>query len=196
MTRAAAEAGSIFHPAVLGTRQRVLAGVLGLGLGIGVPIVLSTVLVARTGDPALVIFPLPFIGLVWAIQGLAPAGFTLDADAVRIERRWLARRIPYATIRAVDRAPRPVGGLFALGINGLFGSHGVRWNPSTGWHYLAITNTEDLVYLHTTRGLVVLSPSRPDEFVASLSSRVAGSVPDPAGGMSGRATGGADGPSR
>lgn len=150
----------------------MLAGVLGLGVGIAVPILLSTALVAWTGDPSLVIFPLPFIGLVWAIQGLAPAGFSLDAGGISIERRWLRRRIPYASIHAVDRTPRKVGGLFALGVNGLFGAHGVRWNPSTGWHYLAITNTEDLVYLHTTRGLVVLSPSRPDEFVAALSRRL------------------------
>lgn len=174
MTRAADAAESVFYPAVLGKRQRLLAGVLGLGLGIGVPIALSTVLVASTGDPSLLILPLPFIGLMWAIQGLAPAGFSLDADELWIERRWLRRRIPYASITAVDRRPRRVGGLFALGGNGLFGAHGVRWNRSTGWHYLAITNTEDLVYLHTSRGLVVVSPSRPDEFVAALSRRLAG----------------------
>jgi hypothetical protein len=42
-----------------------------------------------------------------------------------------------------------------------------------GWHYLAITNTADLVYLHTRGGLVILSPSRPDEFTARLDRRLA-----------------------
>ena len=51
---------------------------------------------------------------------------------------------------------------------GGFGSHGPRWNPRTGWHYLAITNTDDLVFVHTRGGLVVLSPTRPDEFVTAL----------------------------
>ena len=59
-----------------------------------------------------------------------------------------------------------------MGLNGLFGSHGPRWNPSTGWHYLAIANTEDLVFLRTRGGLVVLSPSRPEEFVAALTARI------------------------
>ena len=75
---------------------------------------------------------------------------------------------PLRRITGCDREPRPIGGLLAAGFNGLFGSHGPRWNPRTGWHYLAITNTDDLVYLHTRGGLVVLSPSRPDEFVTAL----------------------------
>lgn len=163
---------SEFYPAVLGRRQRIIAGVVGIGVGVGVPIVVSVVLMATTGDPLFVIFPLPFLGAMWAIQGLAPSGFTLDEDGLCIERRWLRRCLPYSMIRAVDRESRPIGGLFALGLNGLFGSHGLRWNPRAGLHYLAITNTMDLVYLHTTRGLVVISPSRPDEFVMRLSRRL------------------------
>jgi len=174
------ESASLFYPAVLGTRQRIVAGVLGLGLGVGVPIAASVVLMATSGDPVFVIFPLPFLGLVWAIQGLAPAGFTLEERGVRIERRWLTRRLPYAGIRAVDRTARPIGGLLALGLNGLFGSYGLRWNPRTGFHYLAITNTRDLVYLHTSRGLVVISPSQPDEFVTTLSARLTRQREDPA----------------
>ena len=137
-------------PAVLGRKQRLLAGVVGIGLGFG--------------DPSLLILPLPFLGALWVIQGLAPSGYTLEEGGLRLERRWARRLIPYDRITACDREPRPVGGLLAAGVNGLFGSHGPRWNPRTGWHYLAITNTDDLVFLHTRGGLVVLSPSRPDEF--------------------------------
>ena len=134
-------------------------------------------MVATSGDPSLLVLPLPFLLGLWVVQGLAPAGFTLEADGVRIERRWLSRLIPYALIRGVDREPRSVGGVGAVGLNVLFGSQGPRWNPRTGWHYLAITNTTDLVYLHTARGLVVLSPSRPDEFPARLRDRLAGEAP-------------------
>ena len=113
-----------------------------------------------------------FLAGLWIIQGLAPAGYTLEPDGIRLERRWLRRLLRYRDIRAVDRRPRAVGGLGALGLNGLFGSHGPRWNPRTGWHFLAVTNTTDLVYLHTVAGLVVLSPSRPDEFAARLAERL------------------------
>ena len=130
-------------------------------------------MVATSGDPSLLILPLPFLCGLWLIQGLAPAGYTLEADGVRIERRWLSRLIPYVFIHGVDREPRAVGGLGAVGLNVLFGSQGPRWNRRTGWHYLAITNTTDLVCLHTRGGLVILSPSRPDEFTARLDRRLA-----------------------
>ncbi len=160
-------------PAVLGARQRWMAGLGGIGLGFVVPFVLSVVLVATSGDMALLMLPLPFLFGLWAMQALAPAGFTLEADGVRIERRWLSRLIPYGVIQSVDRERRAVGGLGAVGLNGLFGSQGPRWNRRTGWHYLAIANTTDLVYLHTTAGLMVLSPSRPDEFCSQLRKRIA-----------------------
>jgi len=137
-----------------------------------VPFALSVFLVATSGDPIFVIFPLPFLGVVWALQGLAPSGYTLEPRGIRLERRWLARRLPYSAIRSVDRTPRPIGGLLALGLNGLFGSHGLRWNPRVGLHYLAITNTRDLVYLETAGGVIAISPSEPDRFVAQLQARL------------------------
>ena len=152
----------------------MIAGVVGIGLGVLAPFLLSVAVVAATGDLLFTIFPLPFLGVVWALQSMAPAGYTLERRGLRLERRWLVRRLPYSAIAAADRTPRPIGGLLALGLNALFGSHGLRWNPRTGLHYLAITNTRDLVYLHTRRGLVVISPSRPDEFVAALSARLGG----------------------
>jgi len=161
------------YAAVLGTRQRLVAGILGIGVGIGVPFALSVVFLAQTGDPEFLIFPLPFLGAIWFAQGLAPAGYTLGDDALVIERRWMPRAIPYGAIRGVDRRPRPIGGALSLGFNSLFGSHGTRWNRRTGFHYLAIANTRDLVYLETPRGLVVLSPDQPDAFVAELHRRVA-----------------------
>ncbi len=96
------------------------------------------------------------------------SGYTLEEGGLRLERRWARKLIPYECITGCDREPRAIGGLRAAGVNDLFCSHGPRWNPRTGWHYLAITNTDDLVYLPTRGGLVVLSPRRPDEFVTAL----------------------------
>ena len=166
-----------FFHATLGARQRWVAGVVGIGLGFGVPFVLSVVLVATSGDLLLLILPLPFLGALWVIQGLAPAGYTLGADGVTLERRWLSRVVPYAAISSVDREPRSAGGVGAIGVNGLFGSHGLRWNPRTGRHYLFITNTSDVVWLTTARGLLAISPERPGEFTARLAERLAGPGP-------------------
>ena len=173
---------AVHFPAVLSRRQRITTGVVGVGLGFGVPFLLSVALVASSGDPSLLILPLPFLGGLWVIQGLAPHGFTLESGGLRFERRWHSWLLPYSAILGCDRQPRAVGGFGAIGLNGLFGAHGWRWNPRTGWHYLAITNTRDLVYLRTAGGLMVISPSRPDEFMARLRARlgrVAGTQPAP-----------------
>jgi hypothetical protein len=160
-----------FYPAALGRRQRLTAGIGGIGLGFGVPFLLSVALVATSGDASLLILPLPFLGALWVAQGFSPAGYALEDEGVRIERRFGRRLIPYGQIERADRAPRRIGGLGAVGWNALFGAQGLRWNPWSGWHYLAITNTETLVALHTRRGLVVLSPDRPDAFLAALEAR-------------------------
>jgi hypothetical protein len=156
----------------LGTRQRLIAGILGIGVGFGGPFLLSVALVATSGDPSFLILPLPFLGGLWMIQGLAPSGVRLEADGVRLERRWLGRLVPYRVIARGHREPKRIGGLGAVGLNGLFGSYGWRWNPWTGWHYLAFTNTRDLVYLETAAGVIVISPSEPDRFVAQLQARL------------------------
>jgi hypothetical protein len=163
----------VHFPAPLGRKQRLIAGVLGIGLGFGVPFLLSVAMVAVSGEMSLLILPLPFLGALWVIHGLAPSGYTLEEHGVRLERRWNPRLIPYESIVRCNRVRRPIGGLLAAGVNGLFGSHGPRWNPRTGWHYLAITNTDDLVFLETRGGLVVVSPSKPDEFVSALQARLA-----------------------
>lgn len=165
--------------AVLGTRQRWISGVGGIGMGFGVPFVVSVLLVATSGDMLFLILPLPFLGALWAAQGFAPSGYTLDEGGLVLERRWFRRVLPYAAITEIDRRQRIVGGLGTVGLNSLFGSHGLRWNPRTGRHYVFITRTSDLVWLTTSRGLVALSPERPAEFTTRLGGRLGdfGSTP-------------------
>lgn len=159
--------------ASLGTRQRWIAGLGGIVGGFGVPFVLSVVLVATSGDLLFLILPLPFLGALWLAQGFAPSGYTLEEGRLILERRWLRRGIAYASIWEIDDRPRAVGGLGSVGLNSLFGAHGLRWNPRTGRHYLFITRTFDLVWLTTSRGLVALSPEEPATFRTRLAARLA-----------------------
>ncbi len=159
--------------ASLGTRERWIAGLVGIVGGFGVPFVLSVVLVATSGDLLFLILPLPFLGALWFAQGLAPSGYTLEEDRLILERRWLRRGIAYAAIRAIDDRPRAVGGFGSVGLNSLFGAHGLRWNPRTGRHSVFITRTSHLVWLTTSRGLVALSPEEPAAFTTRLAARLA-----------------------
>jgi hypothetical protein len=167
----------VHFPASLGRRQRLVAGIVGIGLGFGLPFLLSVAMVAASGELSLLIMPLPFLGALWVIQGLAPTGYTLEDEGVRIERRWSRRLIRYDGILGGDRRRRPIGGLLAAGFNNLFGSHGARWNSRSGWHYLAVTDPDRLVFLETLGGLVVLSPNDPDGFLSALRARLPAGAP-------------------
>src|SRR4030095_11984315 len=91
------------------------AGVVGIGLGFGLPFLLSVVMVAASGELSLLILPLPLLGALWLIHGAAPSGYTREEDGVRIERRWIRRLIPYNAILGCDRQPRSTRGLAARG---------------------------------------------------------------------------------
>jgi hypothetical protein len=131
------------------------------------------VMTARTGAFEWLVLSLPFTLMFWLAAQLAPTGYHLGADGVHVERRsGRSRVIPYRDIRAVDREPRSVSGLTFAGSNGLFGRFGAFWNPRLGFYRLFLSNTDAVVWLLTSQGLVGLSPERPDEFCERLAPRL------------------------
>jgi len=134
------------------------------------------VFTARSGDPRWLFLSLPFTLLILVAGWFAPTGYHLAADGVRVERRAGARVIPYRAIRAVDREPRPLQGLTVAACRGVFGRFGRFWSPHLGFYRLYVTDGARVVWLTTDRGLVGLSPDRPDAFVEALRRR-AGGVP-------------------
>jgi hypothetical protein len=158
--------------APLGTWERwatlgaVVVSVAGLTL-------LGVVLMLKSGDPSWLLIGLPFTLALFVIARLAPAAYALASDGVHIERRAGPRVIPYRTIRGVDRLPRRVSGLSVTASKGIFGRFGRFWNMELGFYRLFLTNTDAVVWLDTTDGLIGLSPDRPDEFVERLQARLA-----------------------
>jgi PH (Pleckstrin Homology) domain-containing protein len=143
----------------------VLLGVVGMT-------VLGIVFTAESGDPRWLFASLPFALVLFVVGRLAPAGYRLAPDGVRVDRRAGPIVIPYRTIRSVDREPRRLGGVMLLGSRGVFGRFGRFWSPSLGVYRLYLTNREQVVWLTTERGLVGLSPDRPAEFVERLAARL------------------------
>ncbi len=136
--------------------------------------VLGVVFTARSGELRWLFLSLPFTLILFLTARAAPSGYRLAPDGVRVERRARPIVIPYATIRSVDRAPRPLGGLTLTASKGVFGRFGRFWNPTLGFYRLFLANRDNVVWLRTETGWVGLSPDRPDEFVARLAARIAG----------------------
>jgi hypothetical protein len=127
---------------------------------------------ARTADFRWLLLSLPFTLMLLVAARLAPSGYRLAPEGVHVERKAGPKVIPYRDIRTVDRHPRSPRGVTITGSNGLFGRFGQFWNTRLGLYRLYLSNTESVVWLGTTRGLVGLSPDRPDEFVERLAARL------------------------
>ncbi len=115
---------------------------------------------------------LPFTLVLFVVARLAPIGYRLAGDGVHVERRAGPRVIPYPSIRQVDRLPREVRGISVTASKGVFGRFGRFWNPRLGFYRLFLTNTDAVVWLLTTEGLIGLSPDRPDQFIERLRARL------------------------
>ena len=141
-------------------------------LVVGGTLVLGLVMTVRSADLRWLFLSPPCAVMLWIAARLAPTGYRLAPDGLHVERRAGRKLIRYRDIRAVDRIPRAVGGLTMGGSNGLFGRFGSFWNPRLGFYRLFLSNTDAVVWLSTARGLVGLSPERPDEFCLRLSQRM------------------------
>ena len=130
----------------------------------------------ESGNPRWLFLGLPFTLLILVAAWFAPTAYHLAADGVRVERRAGARVIPYRAIRGVDREPRSIHGFTVAACRGVFGRFGRFWSAQLGLYRLYVTDDARIVWLATDRGLVGLSPDRPDEFVAALRRRVGGAA--------------------
>ncbi|MGH7388195.1 MAG: PH domain-containing protein [Candidatus Rokuibacteriota bacterium] len=133
---------------------------------------LGIVFTAQTGDLRWIFLGLPFALVLFVAGRFAPTGYRLGPQGVHIERRAWAKVTPYREIRGVDREPRRIVGMSMMGSNGVFGRFGRFWNMSIGFYQLWLSNTRTIVWLHTSDGLIALSPDRPDEFVERLRARL------------------------
>lgn len=109
------------------------------------------------------------IGLSWA---LAPKGYTILGDRLRIERPLRPIDVPLRAIRAAGALPDGflAGSIRVLGSGGLFGYYGRFWKRGFGSYRMYATRRTGLVLVEAA-GRYVLSPEPADRFIEALLSR-------------------------
>ncbi|HEX9051784.1 MAG TPA: PH domain-containing protein [Anaeromyxobacter sp.] len=110
------------------------------------------------------------LAVAWA---LAPAGYTVEAGRLRVDRPLRSIEIPFASIRAVAALPEGAlrGSARIGGSAGLFGYYGRFWSRRLGAFRLYATRRSGLVLVDTERERFVLSPEPPERFLDVLASR-------------------------
>jgi hypothetical protein len=101
---------------------------------------------------------------------LAPRRYTVGAAGVAVER-WLGSvRIPRASIRGVEILGGDAfkGAVRTFGVGGLFGFYGRFRSPRLGPFRLYACRSGPAVAIRTVNDLVVVTPDRPEDFVAAV----------------------------
>lgn len=163
--------------------------VLGLIVPLGV-LSLASVMIA-TADPAKLSESLKGLGavaltevlLVTVFFAFAPAAYILDAQGIRIARRFArAVFVPYTRVKSVAlrRFPGPPFAVVRLGSYppwGLFGYYGRFKVERLGWIRVYATSWEnEMMVLETDREPYFLSPAEPQRFYAALRARLDGTA--------------------
>ncbi|ABS26642.1 PH domain-containing protein [Anaeromyxobacter sp. Fw109-5] len=132
---------------------------------------------ARQGwRPALVALSILVALVPLAVWALAPREFVIGAGFLRVERNaWPARLVPLRAITAAEPlAPAAMrGALRLLGTSGLFGHYGLFRSRALGRFRMYATRGSGLVLVRAGTVQYVLSPDRPEAFLATLAASTA-----------------------
>ncbi len=133
-------------------------------------------LYAKYNNPAVMLVPLVFLVtpvlLLFALRGEAPTGYTLDDNAVHIERRCGAVTLPLSAIREVRELPPQVTFMRIGGSGGWYGYYGEFKNRELGQVTMYATRSDGMVLLATDGRNYVITPASPAAFVADLEARL------------------------
>jgi hypothetical protein len=105
--------------------------------------------------------------MLWAVASIYRTRYVLTDNELVLETSNLiggSKRIPLETIKSLQRTLVPFGfRLLGASFHG-----GYYYIPSLGQAFMVITNFRDGVLIKARNGNYVITPSNPDNFIASI----------------------------
>jgi hypothetical protein len=96
-------------------------------------------------------------------------GYVIMQDAILIRRLFWTTRLDRAGLKSAEVIPKVMNkSLRTCGNGGGFSFTGWYWSKPLGFHRAFVTDLNRTVVLRFERRTVVVSPDRPEEFVAEL----------------------------
>jgi hypothetical protein len=111
------------------------------------------------------------VGLLLITFSFSPRGYEVKDGVLAVKTFARAFRFDLRNVVAVERASSAEvfgGGVRTFGVGGLFGYYGYFNSPKLGKFLAFATARERLVVIRLADRVIVVSPNRPDEFVANL----------------------------
>lgn len=102
----------------------------------------------------------------WQVKAVA---YEIRDGSLVVVRGWPFRDIviPLSEVREVRPVKFTAGTLRTFGVGGLFSSTGFFWNKQLGSFFATVTNMNRAVLVEARRKIVI-SPERPEEFIADM----------------------------
>lgn len=157
--------------ATLGTRERLITYLVGVGVFLGVPLILGIGFAVGFSEPLFLLFPLPFVLALGAIYLFRPTAYSVGPDEIAVIRPVGRKRFPMDSLREiVSPASDPPKSSFGIArVEGFFGTFGSYWDRSWGRFRVYVTNAQNTVELQFDDGSrLIISPDHVEGFVSAV----------------------------
>lgn len=152
----------------------------------GVPLVFAAIAVTTDYLPgrifmiAMTVFIVATFGWTWV--RFRPSEFVLGDGAMEVVWPAKRREVPYAGMHSAriitNRELKDLVGFgMRVGAGGLWGAFGWLWTTKRGIVQMYISRLDRFIWIERDDRPWLVTPERPDEFLAELSQRIGGSAP-------------------
>jgi len=158
----------MYFKATMETKIKLMTYLIGYGIGLGIPLVLSVSFFA-SGKLPLGLVPAGIVLLVFFITYLyRPLGYEVDGKGISVVRPIGKKFFPRVSIASVtgntDILSLPSIGLWRSG--GFYGIYGIFWTRKYGRFLMYVTNCKNIIEIALKDGLrVYLSPDAKQAFL-------------------------------
>jgi hypothetical protein len=150
----------VLATSVLGTVVLLGEAALMFGLSLWAPSPASTIF----GSTAALV-----VGLFAAIALVAIRGYRVEPGVLRVDRLLWASSHSLAGLQSAARDPAALRFTWlGFGNNGFFALNGWRRVEPYGWCRVLATDASNPVVLRTARATYIVTPERPEEFIAEV----------------------------
>ena len=156
----------------LDKRSRLITYFIACGVGIGLPAAIGILDAVLFNNPYYLLFPVPFVGIMYLVWLYAPIGIGIRGSEVQIIRRIGPVKLNLAHIeraKAISNLKDEAGWVMRTGgSGGAWGYYGFFWSKKWGTFKIHATDFSNLVLIETKNRKFLVSPDQKEQFLGAI----------------------------